>query len=142
MKRKESFSQTIGTLLAEQNKKQIEAAKRIIDFLSDAQRMCWAVGCTDCKCSSICYMNYNVSKEEFYRFVKEVGKWAIEHSRKTYAQDFFKKFPEAKPDAEGVPRICCANCYGGSCQHSAVSGAGPASCKDCWNEEMETTDDE
>jgi len=194
MKIKERIGQTIGTLLAEQNKKQKDLAKElgvtdntisyivagkrapnlaqittiarffnvstdfllgydypgaqteavncIIDFLSDAQRMCKSVPCADCKLSSFCYTNYDISKKELHRFVKEVGKWAIEHPRKTYAQDFFKKFPEAKPDKEGVPRMCRANCYGGSCQHSAVAGAGPAPCKACWNEEMEAADDE
>lgn len=121
---------------------QTEAVNCIIDFLSDAQRMCKSVPCADCKLSSFCYTNYDISKKELHRFVKEVGKWAIEHPRKTYAQDFFKKFPEAKPDKEGVPRICRVNCYGGSCQYSAVAGAGPAPCKACWNEEMEAADDE
>lgn len=114
----------------------------VIDFLSDVQRMCKAGSCVDCKCASFCYINYDISKKELYRFVEEVGEWAMEHPLKTYAQDFFEKFPGAKPDAYGVPRICRANCYGGSCQHSAVSGAGPAPCKDCWNEEMEAADDE
>lgn len=120
----------------------IEAVGCIIDFLSDAQRMCEAVSCVDCKCSSFCYINYDISKEELHRFVKEVSKWVMEHPLKTYARDFFEKFPKAKPDKEGVPRMCRANCYGGICQYSAVSGAGPAPCKDCWNEEMEAADDE
>lgn len=69
-------------------------------------------------------------------------KWSDEHPCKTYAQDFFEKFPNAKPDEEGVPGTCRVNCYGGSCQHSAIFGAGPAPCEDCWNEEMEAADDE
>ncbi len=121
---------------------QIEAVKCITDFLSDEQRMCKTMSCTYCKFASFCYIHYDISKKELRRFVEEVGKWAKEHPRKTYAQDFFKKFPEAKPDACGVPRICRANCYGGSCQYPAVSGAGPAPCKACWNEEMEAADDE
>lgn len=121
---------------------QTEAVNCIIDFLSDAQRMCKSVPCADCKLSSFCYTNYDISKKELHRFVKEVGKWAIEHPRKTYAQDFFKKFPEAKPDKEGVPRMCRANCYGGSCQHSPVSEVSRVPCKACWNEEMEAADDE
>lgn len=121
---------------------QIETVKCIMEFLSDVQRMCTIVSCVDCKCSSFCYINYDISKEELHRFVKEVGKWTMEHPLKTYARDFFEKFPKAKPDKEGVPRICRVNCYGGSCQYSAVAGAGPAPCKDCWNEEMEAADDE
>lgn len=122
---------------------QIEAVNCIMKFLKDAQRMCKAMSCEDCKCSSFCYIiNHDISKEELHGFVQEIGKWAMEHSRKTYAQDFFEKFPEAKPDKEGVPRMCRVNCYGGSCQYSAVAGAGLAPCKACWNEEMEAADDE
>ena len=76
-------------------------------FLKDAQKNVRAVGCTDCKCSSFCYINYNISEEENYRFVKEVGKWAMEHPRKTYAQDFlrsFRKQSRIKKCAEDVPR--------------------------------------
>lgn len=121
---------------------QTEAVKCIIDFLSDASRMCKTVSCADCKLSSFCYINYDISKEELHRFVKEVGKWAMEHPRKTYAQDFFEKFPKAKPDKEGVPWMCRVNCYGGSCQYSAFSKVGRVPCKACWNEEMEAADDE
>ena len=84
--------------------------------------------------------NYSVAKVK--EAIEAMQKWIDEHPGKTYAQDFFKKFPKAKPDKEGVPRMCRANCYGGSCQYSAVSGAGPAPCKDGWNEEMEAADDE
>lgn len=38
--------------------------------------------------------------------------------------------------------MCRANCYGGSCQYSAVAGVDPESCKACWNEEMEAAGDE
>jgi len=83
---------------------------------------------------------YSVAKVK--EAIETMQKWIDEHPGKTYAQDFFEKFPEAKPDKEGVPRMCRVNCYGGSCQYSAVSGAGPAPCKACWNEEMEAADDE
>lgn len=83
---------------------------------------------------------YSVAKVK--EAIETMQKWIDEHPGKTYARDFFEKFPEAKPDKEGVPRMCRVNCYGGSCQYSAVSGAGPAPCKACWNEEMEAADDE
>ena len=50
--------------------------------------------------------------EELIRAIESLQKWSNEHPRKTYAKDFFEKFPEAKQD------------------------------KDCWNEEMEAADDE
>ncbi len=123
---------------------------KTIDFFVEKQRLCasrW-----DCKLSKdddrcplyeFCdKMVSSLSRKDIENAIETLHKWSDEHPRKTYAQDFFKKFPEAKPDAYGVPRICRANCYGGSCQHSAISGAGPAPCKDCWNEEMEAADDE
>ena len=114
-------------------------------FLKDAQRMCRCVDdCDFCKNRSndTCYITNYLSDDDINEYIESVFEWTNCHPRKTYARDFFEKFPEAKPDKEGVPRICRANCYGGSCQYSAVSGAGPAPCKDCWNEEMEAADDE
>lgn len=90
-----------------------------------------------CDCSPADY-SVAIVKEA----IGTMQKWVDDHPGKTYAQDFFEKFSEAKPDEEGVPRMCRANCYGGSCQHSDVSGASPAPCKACWNEEMEAADDE
>lgn len=112
---------------------QIEAVNCIMKFLKDAQRMCRAVGCTDCKCSSsFCYINYNISEEENYRFVKEVGKWAMEHPRKTYAQDFLEKFPNARIGDDGLPEVCRMEVYGTRC----LSMTGDM-CTMCWCEPME-----
>ena len=194
---KEKIGQVIGTLLAEQNKKQKDLAKElgvtdntisyfvngkrapslaqitiiakffnvstdfllncdysgtqveginyIMEFLKDAQRMCRCVDdCDFCKNRSndTCYITDYLSDDDIYEYVESVFEWTNCNPRKTYVQDFFKKFPEAKPDAYGVPRMCRVNCYGGSCQYSAVAGAGPAPCKACWNEEMEAADNE
>ena len=124
---------------------------KTIDFLSELKRLCDtrdecvanAANKEDCPMFGICKLTHSKTcAKDAEKAIEIVQKWSDEHPRKTYAQDFFEKFPEAKPDKEGVPRMCRANCYGGSCQHSAVSGAGPAPCKDCWNEEMEAADDE
>lgn len=124
---------------------QTEAVKCIMKFLKDAQRMCRCVdNCDFCKNRSndTCYITNYLSDDDINEYIESVFEWTNCHPRKTYARDFFEKFPEAKPDKEGVPRMCRVNCYGGSCQYSAVSGAGRAPCKDCWNEEMEAADDE
>ena len=124
---------------------------KTIDFLSELKRLCDtrdecvanAANKEDCPMFGICKLTHSKTcAKDAEKAIKIVQKWSDEHPKKTYAQDFFEKFPNAKPGAEGVPRICRANCYGGSCQHSAISGAGPAPCKDCWNEEMEAADDE
>lgn len=123
---------------------------KTLNFLMLQKRICSSQGdCQkldrdgDCPLYDFCRYgpdNYSVAKVK--EAIEAMQKWIDEHPGKTYAQDFFEKFPEAKPDKEGVPRICRVNCYGGSCQYSAVSGAGSAPCKACWNEEMEAADDE
>ena len=123
---------------------------KTINFLMAQKRLCSSQGyCQqrnkndNCPLYAFCNRspnNYSVAKVK--EAIEAMQKWIDEHPRKTYARDFFEKFPEAKPDKEGVPRMCRANYYGGSCQYSAVSGAGPAPCKACWNEEMEAADDE
>lgn len=123
---------------------------KTIDFFAEIKRICaLRDDCRDliksdiCPMYDFCRLAYSATNRIIIKnAILTLQKWSDEHPRKTYAQDFFKKFPNAKPDKEGVPRICRANCYGGSCQHSAISGAGPAPCKDCWNEEMEAEDDE
>ena len=64
--------------------------------------------------------------------VRIVEKWAKEHPLKTYAQDFFEKFPNALKDHNGIPTSCKRNIYGGIC------GGG---CLDCWNSQMEEYND-
>lgn len=63
-----------------------------------------------------------------------VNKWVAEHPAKTYAMDFFDKFPNAQLDSYGAPRACVNAIYGlGDCSKSEISGI---ICRDCWNQEM------
>lgn len=73
-----------------------------------------------------------------------VKEWAREHPEKrhkTYAEDFFEKFPNAEPkyyDGRGkeqmIPIPCRQHCYGVVGQK--CNGIG-CSCSACWNAEME-----
>lgn len=122
---------------------------KTIDFFVETHRLC--ASRRDCKLNIIdrCPL-YGFCKKGASKFsrkdieyaIETLQKWSREHPRKTYAQDFFEKFPSAEPDKEGVPRMCRANCYGGSCQHPPVSEVSRAPCKACWNEPMEAADDE
>lgn len=116
------------------------AQKRLCSSRDKCQKLNSDGDCPLCDfCNSIPDLYFVAKVKEA---IEAMQKWVDEHPGKTYAQDFFEKFPKANPDKEGVPWICRANCYGGSCQYSAAAGAGPESCKDCWNEEMEAADDE
>lgn len=62
---------------------------------------------------------------------KAVLKWCDEHPQKTYAQDFFEKFPNAQKDLCGNPVPCRKILFGppkGDCS--------TRDCSDCWNECM------
>lgn len=117
---------------------------KTIDFFAEMHRLC--ASHRDCKLSIVdkcplyefCKKGVlTLSRKDIEYAIETLHKWSRENPRKTYAQDFFEKFPEAKPDREGVPRMCRANCYGGSCQHSPVSEVSRVPCKDCWNEPLE-----
>mgnify|MGYP004552154553 CR=1 FL=1 len=60
-----------------------------------------------------------------------VDKWVQEHPVKTYAMDFFEKFPNALRQNDGTPKCCWKFFYGDTsyiCE--------PADCAKCWNREM------
>ena len=59
-----------------------------------------------------------------------VKQWAKEHPQKTYAQDFFEKYPKAEKDKYGNPKPCRKDIYVGCCSDYD-------SCTECWNEPME-----
>lgn len=60
-----------------------------------------------------------------------VKAWSKNHPRKTYMQDFFEKFPNAKKYDDGTLRDCRNNIYG-----NAKDCSGRY-CDVCWNEPME-----
>lgn len=124
---------------------------KTIDFLSELKRLCDtrdecvanAANKEDCPMFGICKLTHSKTcAKDAEKAIEIVQKWSDEHPKKTYAQDFFKKFPEAKPDAYGVPRMCRANCYGGSCRQPSPIDSNQEMCKCCWNEPMEVIDDE
>ncbi len=123
---------------------------KTINFLMAQKKLCSSQGyCQqrnkndNCPLYAFCNRspnNYSVAKVK--EAIEAMQKWIDEHPGKTYAQDFFKKFPEAKPDAYGVPRMCRANCYGGSCRQPSSIDSNQEMCKCCWDEPMEVIDDE
>lgn len=63
--------------------------------------------------------------------IEIVQKWSNEHPKKTYAQDFFEKFPDA-------PRCKSANGrYPSACRKAIYDGKCPGvGCEECWNEPL------
>lgn len=65
--------------------------------------------------------------------VSLIRKWAEEHPKKTYEQDFLEKFPNARKYEDGELEACVRTMYGVKCPHISSQ----MSCKDCWNRPME-----
>lgn len=59
-----------------------------------------------------------------------VDKWVEEHPIKTYMQDFFEKFPNAKK-CKDIPMICLHDIR-------PELGYCGKNCIECWNREMKT----
>lgn len=97
--------------------------------IKDLKRMC-----EDHHCCMGCPLFY-LEGCMLYRLPKNlddiVDKWVAEHPAKTYATDFFEKFPNAPRDSDGVPKTCWGHVYGDGkyCSSNA--------CTECWNREME-----
>lgn len=69
--------------------------------------------------------------EDATKLIETIQKWSDEHPKKTYAQDFFEKFPDAPrlgTAKDGYPSACRNTIYAGKCP-----GEG---CYKCWNEPM------
>lgn len=99
--------------------------------IKDLKRMCESNGdyCTNCplyKPNSLCTPHLLLDNADGI-----VDKWVQEHPVKTYADDFFEKFPDAPRDSGGTPAVCWQNVYGDG-QYCAYD-----MCPECWNREME-----
>ena len=97
---------------------QIKDLKRMCEYYSD---------CEDCPLYINCTRPDNFSDDTD----EIVDNWVKEHPIKTYAMDFFEKFPNAPRD--GGPKPCVKDIYGNV---DIVKNCGTMPCKECWNQEM------
>lgn len=100
--------------------------------IKDLKRMCDSYEkCSDCPMGDTCRGDSVLSLPDNTDEI--VNKWVQEHPVKTYAMDFFEKFPNAQVHNDKTPSACREQVYGGCCpkEFDKVS-----SCKDCWNMEM------
>lgn len=115
---------------------------KTINFMKERRRMCDEVKlCMNCplECTEFCdkaIYSSNFKLEEVQRSIEIVQKWSDEHPQKTYADDFFEKFPNApKFQMGGHPKACREAVYGGECPMN--EGNKDNNCFNCWNEPME-----
>ena len=117
---------------------------KTINFFSELRRLCDSrTECTadaankeQCPLHGFCRQSLIIRAEEIITAVENLQKWSDEHPKKTYAQDFFEKFPKAQRGSDGTPFACRKEIYGGArpefedCDYTGT-------CENCWNEPME-----
>ena len=112
---------------------------KTIDFFSELKRLCSlrrtceAIAHDEqCPLHGFCELTYSkIYAEDAIKAVENLQKWSDEHPKKTYAQDFFEKFPNA-------PRCKSANGrYPSACRKAIYDGKCPGvGCEECWNEPL------
>lgn len=104
--------------------------------IKDLKRMCKNTNCVNCPFGGEGWQNCKI-RSLFRRLPDNadelVDKWISKHPAKTYAMDFFEKFPDAPKDSDGTPRTCWKNVYGDGKYYSSDTCAD---CTACWNREM------
>lgn len=114
---------------------------KTINFLHELKRLCDsrdecvanAANKEQCPMFGVCKLTYSkICAEDIKTAIETVQKWSDEHPKKTYAQDFFEKFPKAPKDELLKGRCPC------TCRRSIYAGKCPGvGCEECWNEPME-----
>lgn len=117
---------------------------KTIDFFAEAKRLCDSH--TACRadmankgqCPLFAFCEHTIATggaEDAITAIEILQKWSDEHPKKTYAQDFFEKFPKAQSCSDGSPFVCRKRIYGGirsTLEDCDYTGA----CYRCWNEPM------
>lgn len=124
-------------------KEKIMDCSKTIDFFAEAKRLCNArATCDDtahderCPFFKCCRnMLITLDAVEIEKTVEILQKWSNEHPKKTYAQDFFEKFPKAQSGSDGIPFVCRKRIYGGT--HPTFENCNyTGACYKCWNEPL------
>lgn len=117
---------------------------KTIDFFAEAKRLCDsrtaceadAANKERCPLFDFCRCTFTTGRaEEVITAIESLQKWSDEHPKKTYAQDFFEKFPKAQSNSDGTPFVCRKRIYGGirsTLEDCDYTGA----CYRCWSEPL------
>lgn len=118
---------------------------KTIDFFPELKRLCDSrTECTagaankeQCPLFNFCRLTLvTQSAEEIIKAVDNLQKWSNEHPEKTYAQDFFEKFPKAQSGSDGTPLFVCRKRIYGGLQPKSEECDYTGACYRCWNEPL------
>ena len=117
---------------------------KTINFLHELKRLCDsrtickadAANKEQCPMLEICKHSFTkICAEDAIKAIGNLQKWSDEHPKKTYAQDFFEKFPKAQSNSDGTPFVCRKRIYGGI--HSTLEDCDyTGACYRCWSEPL------
>ena len=117
---------------------------KTINFFAEAKRLCDsrtaceadAANKEQCPMFEVCdHPLTEICVEDAIKAIEILQKWSDEHPKKTYAQDFFEKFPKAQSNSDGTPFVCRKRIYGGirsTLEDCDYTGA----CYRCWSEPL------
>lgn len=98
--------------------------------IKDFKRMCdFHLHCSGCPIKSILTCSVYKLPDNIEEII---DKWVAEHPVKTYAMDFFEKFPNAPRTTRGNPTPCIGAIYSEFHDKNCLVGG----CSECWNREM------
>lgn len=66
--------------------------------------------------------------------VKAVQRWSDEHPPKTFLTEFLEKYPNAKLDENGTPKIVCPYYLGLISKNNCRINRINSNCVECWNQ--------
>ena len=118
---------------------------KTINFFSELRRLCDSRATCEaterdkqCPLYDFCGLPHSrVCDNDAIMAMEALQKLSNEHPVKTYAQDFFEKFPDAPKDESAkvkCPVACRRGIYGGGCPKIDPE---IDCCCECWNEPME-----
>lgn len=118
---------------------------KTINFFAEAERLCDsrdrceadAANKERCPMIGLCERALiKIRTEDAIKLMETIQKWSDEHPKKTYAQDFFEKFPKAQRNWDGTPFVCRKRIYGGIHSTPLEDCDYTRACYRCWNEPL------
>ena len=118
---------------------------KTIDFFPELKRLCDSrTACTadaankeQCPMFGLCKHSLTkICAEDVIEPIEILQKWSDEHPKKTYAQDFFEKFPKAQSNSDGTPFVCRKRIYGGIHSATLEDCDYTGACYRCWSEPL------
>ena len=105
----------------------------ILKRFSKVKGGCAHIQCDECPLNPI---ECDYDKFDLNGVLRFLDDWDAAHPVKTYAQDFFEKFPNAPKSSVGTPKACPYNC--GYCADSGCvfDSNRSSDCIACWNRPM------